>query len=101
MFWPFTRKSAKPDDARMAALERLCAALAEEMAEERAKAFAFRGRVYAYLGKKGVKLSEEDADVEKKSDELPLDDPRLTKAQVKQRLGLITPAGQARRLKHN
>lgn len=116
MFWPFTRKKDANEarkervsdaliEARIGSLERRCADLEEKALEERQKAFAFRGRVYAYLGKKGVKLSAEDAP-EPTSDAFdwttcPLDDPRLTKAQVKHRLNLTTAAGQARRLKPN
>ena len=88
---------------RIAALEALCADLQEQLLAERTKAFAFRGRVYAFLGRKGVKLSEEaeaaPAPAAFDWTTCPLDDPRLTKAQVKRRLSLLTAAQQAARLK--
>lgn len=111
MFWPFRRKNHADPAAdvprltlRIAALEARCAALEDRASEEQAKAFAFRGRVYAYLGRKGVKLAAEDAPepAEKPFDwqTCELSDPRLTRAQVKMRLNLTTPAGIARHLRN-
>lgn len=112
MFWPFKRKkraAPAPEpteiERRIAALEASTATIREAMVEEQSKAFAFRGRVYAYLGRKGVKLTQEGSLVDDPErfdwTRCPVDDPRLTKAQVKQRLNLTTAASQARRLKPN
>lgn len=112
--WLFRKKSAAEPSSllnwaaemerRLAAQEARSAALAEALQEEQAKAFAFRGRVYAYLGKKGVKLSHEDGEPPSQPSfdwtTCSLEDPRLTKAQVKLRMGLSTAAGVARRLKN-
>lgn len=82
----FTSKPTDDDEllrliADVRRLGRRVETLEDELAAEKARRRSFEGRVYAWKGKE---IDPEPP--EKARDALPLNDPRLTKAEVKARL---------------
>jgi len=82
--------------SRITALQARIAALEEDRDDVARRTDRCLQRIYAVLGRRGIKVAEES----NVSDEFdwrtaPLDDPRLSKAQVKHRLSLQTPSGVA------
>jgi len=85
---------------RIAALQARLTALEQDRDDLAKRTDRCLQRIYAVLGRRGIKVAEEsNAPEEFDWRTCPLDDPRLTKAQVKHRLSLQTPAGVARFLK--
>lgn len=102
MFWFFRKQRAHestPDELRHALkllleevreVQRRVELLADKHEALEATFKSFRGRVYAWRGR---------LEVEEPAAPTDLNDPRLSKAEVKKALGLTTPAGVAAYLK--